>query len=207
MTTLWPDSLWPTKLTPSMSLTRAFMGFLQAKNERSLYHKMPSHSCRAKVLSRSPAGVGSRSKMESTRVLENWMPAGMTLESLRFEQRHGAAQVPGVGDQRDAAGRRPVCSSGAERRALSQVVQRGVFDPAGRNAVFVLQDVLHDAALGERAAAGLAAGDQDGQAAGAVQVGGVAQAFQADAVQGVAAVFGCVEAPPAAEDDDGVRRL
>src|SRR3569623_1033396 len=31
MTTLWPDLLWPTKLTPSMSLTRAFIGFLQLR--------------------------------------------------------------------------------------------------------------------------------------------------------------------------------
>jgi len=81
---------------------------------------------------------------------------------------------------------------------------RGILDPGRGNAVFALQDLLHDAALGKRAVVGLAAGDEDGQAAGAVQECGVAQAFQAVAVEGVAAVFGLIESPPAAEDDDGI---
>ncbi len=66
------------------------------------------------------------------------------------------------------------------------------------------QDALHDAAFGERAAAGLAAGDEQRQPAGAVQAGAVAQALEAEAVEGVAAVFGVVDAAAAAEHDDGV---
>ena len=85
--------------------------------------------------------------------------------------------------------------------------ERGVLDPARGNAVFALQDVLHDASLGEGAAAGFAAADQYREAAGAVQIGGVAQPFQADAVESVAAVFSRIQVFSTAEDDDGVRPL
>ena len=129
---------------------------------------------------------------------------GDDVESLRFEQGDGTAQVPGMGDQHDALN-----ASLFERRYGQPCVvpggERGVFDPACGQAVFGVQDVLHDAAFGELAAAGFAAGGQDRQSAGAMQKGGVAQAFEADAVQGVAAaVFGRVHATAAAEDDDGV---
>ena len=140
------------------------------------------------------------------RVLENWMPAGMTLSPCDSNsgtaRRRCQAWVTST--------MRWMLCSFQERGGETGVVpggERGVFDPAGRNAVFALQDVLHDAALGEGAAVGFAAGDQNRQAAGAVQMGGVAQAFQADAVEGVAAVFSGGYASSAAEDDDGVRRL
>jgi hypothetical protein len=127
-------------------------------------------------------------------------------ESLRFEQGHGAAQVPGMADQHDA----PDAGLLEQRRGKAGVVpggERGVLDPAWRHAVFGLQDVLHDAALGCGAAVWHAASDQDGHAAGALEMGGVAQTRQAEVVEGVAAILGRVGAPSATEDDDSVRRL
>src|SRR5574340_476730 len=206
MTTVWPDSLWPAKLTPSMSLTRAFMGFLSGKNRAEFVPQNTQPFVQREGAVAQAGGGGQQVEHVIDAGAGKLDAGGDDFEPLRLEQRHGPPQVPGMGEQHDAADAVFLQQRGGEAGVVPGG-ERGVFDPAGRQAVFVLQDALHDASLGEQAAAGLAAGDQQRQAAFAMQSRSVAQAFQADALEGVAAVFGVVEAASAAEDDDGVRRL